>query len=93
MNIAKAAKKLRIKIPTAKVILTNYRKKGRIFKKKKEERVETPKSESKTPVIKEEVVEEKKVEVEEQTCPYSPVNFYPFLYWNTMTPVPSFLMF
>jgi transposase len=33
MTISKAAKKLCIKLPTAKVILSNYRKKGVILKK------------------------------------------------------------
>ena len=35
--IYKAAKKVRIKLATAKVILTNYRKTGRIFHRKEED--------------------------------------------------------
>jgi hypothetical protein len=35
--IYKAAKKVRIKLATAKVILSNYRKFGKIFHKKSEE--------------------------------------------------------
>lgn len=34
MTIAKAAKKMHIKLPTAKAILYNYRKTGKIFDKK-----------------------------------------------------------
>jgi hypothetical protein len=34
MTIVKAAKALRIKLPTAKVILMNYRKFGKILHKK-----------------------------------------------------------
>jgi len=34
IGVSKAARKLRIKIPTAKVILSSYRKKGKIFMKK-----------------------------------------------------------
>lgn len=34
LTISRAAKKLHIKLPTAKVILSNYRKKGKIFNKK-----------------------------------------------------------
>lgn len=36
MGVTRASKKLRIKIPTAKVILSIFRKKGIIFKKKSE---------------------------------------------------------
>ena len=36
MGVSKAARKLRIKIPTAKVILSVYRKKGVIYHKKNE---------------------------------------------------------
>jgi hypothetical protein len=35
MGVTRASKKLRIKIPTAKVILSSWRMKGRIFKKRK----------------------------------------------------------
>ncbi len=37
MTIVRAAKILRIKLPTAKVILMNYRKHGRILHKKNED--------------------------------------------------------
>ncbi len=36
ITIVRAAKVLRIKLPTAKVILMNYRKYGRVFHKKSE---------------------------------------------------------
>lgn len=36
MGVSRAAKKLKIKIPTAKVILSTFRRKGVIFKKKTE---------------------------------------------------------
>lgn len=38
VGVTKAARKLRIKIPTAKVILSSYRKKGLIFHKKNDNR-------------------------------------------------------
>lgn len=34
LGVTRAARQLRIKVPTAKVILSNYRKKGKIYKKK-----------------------------------------------------------
>jgi len=36
IGVTRAARKLRLKIPTAKVILSSYRKKGVVFQKKKE---------------------------------------------------------
>jgi hypothetical protein len=36
IGVTRAARKLRIKIPTAKVILSSYRKKGIIYRKKRE---------------------------------------------------------
>ncbi len=36
ISLTKAAKKLRLKIPTAKAIITSYRKKGLIYRRKKE---------------------------------------------------------
>jgi DNA-binding IclR family transcriptional regulator len=40
IGVTKAARKLRLKTATAKVILSSYRKKGVIFQKKKEYTVE-----------------------------------------------------
>jgi hypothetical protein len=43
MGVTRASKKLRIKIPTAKVILSTFRRKGVVFKKKHEDTpLETP---------------------------------------------------
>ena len=58
MMIYKAAKKVRIKLATAKVILSNYRKLGKIFHKKAED-VEQPQS------VEEEASPEAESEVEE----------------------------
>jgi hypothetical protein len=38
LTILRASKRLHIKVPTAKIILSNYRKKGKIFNKKIEEK-------------------------------------------------------
>jgi hypothetical protein len=58
LGVTKAARQLRIKIPTAKVILSNYRKKGIIYKKKTDKTVLPPPPEIKEPIVKEEPVEE-----------------------------------
>ena len=53
-GVSKAAKKLRIKVPTAKVILSNYRKKGRIYSKKNERTAAESQPEPKTPEVQQE---------------------------------------
>jgi hypothetical protein len=62
-GVTKAAKQLRVKLPTAKVILSNYRKKGHIYTKKSDKAVETPKASEPTPVVKEEEVVEQPIEI------------------------------
>ena len=42
IGVTKAAKQLRIKTPTAKVILRNYRNKGRIYIKKIDKNLPEP---------------------------------------------------
>jgi hypothetical protein len=49
LTITRAAKKLHIKVPTAKVILSNYFKNGKIFNKKCQPRESNPSSSEITP--------------------------------------------
>lgn len=89
MGVTRASKKLRIKIPTARVILSTFRRKGQVFKKKAEEsrpqhlkrsspQPETPEAEPEAESSEEVLEEEKKAEWGGWMC------YYPFFYLVTM---------
>lgn len=61
--MTKAARQLRVKIPTAKVILSNYRKKGHIYTKKSDKTVSTEPIEATLPSIKEENIDSENISV------------------------------
>ena len=54
LGVTRAARQLRIKVPTAKVILANYRKKGTIYRKKNDMTIPSVVCEPKEPIVKEE---------------------------------------
>jgi SET domain-containing protein len=79
ITITRAAKKLHIKLPTAKVILSNYRKKGEILKKKS-----VPKYEEKSSNQAQERVEAGGQEASEEAPGMSLIEPCPYLlyiYW------------
>jgi SET domain-containing protein len=90
ITITRAAKKLHIKLPTAKVILSNYRKKGEILKKKS-----VPKYEEKSSNQAQERVEAGGQEASEEApgmsliepCPYLYILAEPLLLWPSHGPV------
>jgi hypothetical protein len=76
-----------VKIPTAKVILSNYRKKGHIYLKKNDKTVPKQPVEENVPVVEEESQEKEDDSVQEEVyCP-QPITFCPVFYW---TPFPNY---
>ena len=63
--MTKAARQLRVKIPTAKVILSNYRKKGHIYTKKSDKTASSEPLEATLPSIKEEDIDSESDSVEQ----------------------------
>ena len=83
-----------MKVPTAKVILSNYRKKDHIYIKKSDKTVPREVEVEETPQIKlEEPVSEQVDEYQEAACAEVPQPVYPLFYWLPATHYGAMIIF